>query len=157
MICYLCGENRWLSNFQYCEIQYQGYKYYSVQAAYQAQKYIGSNMKMDRMKRIFGKIQPNEAKLLGGLLPLREDWQEVRLKIMQDLIRLKFENEQLKQKLIDTDGEQIVLKNKWHDKFFGKCECQKCNGQGQNYLGRILMKIREELINGKGEDNSLFI
>ena len=41
--------------------------------------------------------------------------------------------------------KELIEGNNWHDVFWGKCSCPRCNGGGQNHLGKILMKVREEL------------
>lgn len=147
MIDRFYGQYLWLSNFAVCKIQYEGYVYWSTQAAYQAQKFNGTAIQKDRIKKIFGKIQPNEAKMLGSVIPLRQDWQEVRLGIMKELLKLKFNQQPFKTQLLKTGDKQLVQGNYWHDTFFGKCECSKHEGQGQNHLGKIIMQIRQELQN----------
>jgi predicted NAD-dependent protein-ADP-ribosyltransferase YbiA (DUF1768 family) len=60
---------------------------------------------------------------------------------MQSLIRQKFApGTELGNKLIETGTGKIVEGNNWGDTFWGVC-----NGQGQNMLGKILMKQRESL------------
>ena len=46
-----------------------------------------------------------------------------------------------KQKLIDTGDIELVEVNSWGDTFYGVC-----NGVGENHLGKLLMKIRKELV-----------
>ena len=53
---------------------------------------------------------------------------------------MKFLNEELKCKLIATDNEELIEFNVWNDIFYGVCK-----GRGENHLGKLLMKIREEL------------
>ena len=45
--------------------------------------------------------------------------------------------------LLETKDKYLEETNHWHDNFYGTCICKKCNNQGQNNLGKILMKIRE--------------
>ena len=60
---------------------------------------------------------------------------------MYDVCKQKFtENEDLKIKLLQTGLEPIVEGNTWGDTYWGKCK-----GVGQNKLGQILMRIRNEL------------
>jgi hypothetical protein len=40
----------------------------------------------------------------------------------------------------------LIEGNWWHDNFYGSCTCNKCVNKGENNLGKILMKIREELL-----------
>jgi predicted NAD-dependent protein-ADP-ribosyltransferase YbiA (DUF1768 family) len=60
-------------------------------------------------------------------------------------VREKFKQEDLKQMLLDTGDQELIEGNFWHDNFFGVCSCGACLGKGQNNLGKILMKIREEV------------
>ena len=147
MIDEFFGEYRWLSNFENCKIPYDGYIYHSVQCAYQAQKFKGTKLQEQRMKSIFTKIESNEAKILGNMVNLREDWEEVRDGIMEQLLRIKFEDPYYKQMLLDTGNEELVEGTKWHDLHFGRCNCPIHNGEGDNVLGNLLMKLREEYRN----------
>lgn len=83
---------------------------------------------------------PGEAKRLGRKATLRLDWEKVKLTIMEDLLRQKFAWKELKEKLLSTGDEELVEGNTWSDTFWGVC-----NGKGENHLGKLLMKIREEL------------
>ena len=60
---------------------------------------------------------------------------------MEFLLRQKFsdQNKVLKEKLLATGEAEIVEGNDWDDTFFGVC-----NGVGENQLGKLLMKIRDE-------------
>jgi len=55
-------------------------------------------------------------------------------------VREKFKQEDLKQMLLDTGDQELVEGNTWNDTFWGVCR-----GEGQNNLGKILMKVRMEL------------
>ena len=145
MINKFYGNNLWLSNFAVCRIQYDGYVYSSTQAAYQAQKFEGTLLQKDRMKKIFTKIQPNEAKILGAIVPLRNDWEQVRVGIMKEILTIKFSQEHYKDLLLSTGDEILQEGNYWHDTFFGKCYCQQHKGEGQNMLGKMIMQIRQKL------------
>jgi len=43
-------------------------------------------------------------------------------------------------RLLQTGDAKLVLNNKWNDKFWGVCR-----GVGENWLGKILMEVRDEL------------
>jgi predicted NAD-dependent protein-ADP-ribosyltransferase YbiA (DUF1768 family) len=59
---------------------------------------------------------------------------------MYKIVKAKFEQHpELAAKLKALTGE-IVEENTWNDRFWGVC-----NGFGSNHLGKILMRIREEL------------
>lgn len=79
------------------------------------------------------------AKRLGRRVPLRADWEETKLATMERVLRAKFgANPALMARLRETRGD-IAEDNTWHDTFWGRCD-----GVGENHLGRLLMKIRDE-------------
>ena len=60
---------------------------------------------------------------------------------MHEICMAKFtQNLLLKEKLLATGTEELVEGNNHGDTFWG---C--VNGKGENHLGKILMKVREEL------------
>ena len=65
---------------------------------------------------------------------------------MESGLRYKFSkhNPKLRQKLLDTNGVELVEYNYWHDVFWGVC---KKTEVGENHLGKLIMKIREEVDN----------
>ena len=60
---------------------------------------------------------------------------------MYEICQEKFnQNTDIAQKLMNTGDAILIEGNYWGDTYWGKC-----NGVGQNNLGKILMKFREEL------------
>lgn len=132
------GANRFLSNFYYpCNIELDGDIYPSTEHAYQAAKTfdIGERMSILEAKT------PGEAKRLGKKVTLREDWDKVKLSVMEDLLRQKFTKVALRARLLLTGEAELIEGNTWGDTFWGVC-----GGVGENHLGKILMKIRNELL-----------
>lgn len=129
-------EHRFLSNFHPININYQGLRYSSTEAAYQAQKCANPKDKVP-----FTSMTPSESKKAGRKVELREDWEGIKLKIMLDLNILKFEDPVLRKLLLDTGDKHLEERNWWMDKFYGTC-----NGEGENKLGFILMVIRQRII-----------
>ena len=67
---------------------------------------------------------------------------------MLNALRLKFADPILGQKLLDTGDEELIEGNHWCDNVWGNCYCEKCaNITGQNRLGQMLMRVRDELRN----------
>jgi ribA/ribD-fused uncharacterized protein len=87
---------------------------------------------------------PGQAKRNGRRIKLREDWEENKDKIMEDLVRQKFTRLPIfRQKLLSIpDDMYIVEMNYWNDTYWG---VNKRTFEGENRLGEILMKIRSEL------------
>lgn len=137
MIDSFTGKYRFLSNFYLCRVRYMSISYRSAEHAYQASK---TNKRSER-KRIRQAPTPALAKKLGQRILLREDWDTTKVGVMQAIVRSKFEQSpRLRKKLLATENERLVEGNWWNDTFWGVC-----NGRGENHLGRILMKVREEL------------
>lgn len=79
---------------------------------------------------------------MGKAVPLRDDWDEIKVSIMQTLVYLKFvKNKELRDLLLATEPEHLEEGNTWGDTFWGVCK-----GEGKNLLGRILMDIRRILL-----------
>ncbi len=72
---------------------------------------------------------------------LREDWDEIRLSTMLDMLRQKFAHPKLQQMLLDTGNVILIEGNNWGDTFFGVDEE---TGEGESWLGRLLMMVRTE-------------
>jgi ribA/ribD-fused uncharacterized protein len=136
-------ENRWLSNFWLCPVPYNGVTYPSSENAFQAAKVdtqIIPELK-EWYQQQFLKATPGQAKRLGLKVPMRKDWETAKFQVMEEVLRSKFTNNpELKEKLLSTGMGYLEETNNWHDTTWGVC-----NGVGENNLGKLLMKIREEL------------
>ncbi|MGW8177793.1 MAG: NADAR family protein [bacterium] len=130
------GEYQFLSNFFPVTVFLDGECYPSVEHAYQAAKTTNP------YERQFIKDMktPGRAKRAGRHLMLREDWELIKISVMHDLLRQKFSHETLRKRLLATGDEKLEEGNTWKDYFWGVC-----NGIGQNQLGVLLMRVREEI------------
>ena len=124
-----------LSNFYMIYVHYEGLTYVNAEAAFQAAKLLNNE---DRKR--FTTMNPKMAKQEGRRVPLREDWEEIKDDVMYNVCKAKFENSELAEKLLATGDEELVEGNTWNDTYWGVC-----NGVGENKLGKILMRIRDEL------------
>ncbi len=130
------GKYYFLSNFYSAPVMYQGITYQNNEAAFQAMKVTNKSIHLE-----FSDLPPNLAKRKGRRVKLRPDWEEVKETFMYEIAKAKFEqNDQLKNWLLQT-GESILIEgNTWGDRVWGVC-----NGIGENKLGKILMRVRNEL------------
>lgn len=135
MINSFSGQHRWLSNFHPAPVIAYGITFQSVEHAYQACKCA-----LAGERHRFLNITAGQAKRLGRTVEMRSDWLDVRLRLMKELVRRKFENPELRSLLLSTGTTVLVEGNQWGDTFWGVCK-----GVGENHLGLILMEIREEL------------
>lgn len=130
------GAYRFLSNFYDAPVTYLGVTYANNEAAFQAQKCTDNTV-----KAMFARLNPSEAKRLGRNVQLRPDWETVKYDIMYEVCKAKFEqNDDLREMLLNTGDAYLEEGNTWNDRCWGTCR-----GVGENHLGKILMKIRDEL------------
>lgn len=137
------GDYAFLSNFVPAPVILDGVRYPTVEHAYQAAK----TMELGEREKIRGASTPALARKMGRKLQKRSDWPDLKLDIMRDLVRQKFEGQpDLKKRLLATGEAELVEGNTWHDNFWGNCRCARCEAlPGQNWLGRILMDVRHQL------------
>ena len=91
----------------------------------------------------FCSLTPNCAKRLGRQVELRSDWETVKYDVMYQVCMAKFQqNPELLRKLVRTGDAELIEGNTWGDRVWG---VDLYRGVGENHLGKILMKIREEL------------
>lgn len=128
------GKYYFLSNFFNAQVTYNGITYENNESAFQAQK-------QPNIAHTFSHLNPSQAKSKGRKVVLRNDWEKVKDEIMYNICLCKFtQNEELKQKLLNTGNAELIEGNTWNDTYWGICR-----GRGKNHLGKILMQIREEL------------
>jgi ribA/ribD-fused uncharacterized protein len=96
-----------------------------------------------------------KAKRAGAnVITMRKNWEEIKYDVMLDIVRAKFEDEELAKNLLDTRNEILVESNYWHDCIWGSCTCDNCrNKEKLNWLGKILMQVREEIKNDRERYN----
>jgi hypothetical protein len=130
------GDFSFLSNFYEAPIWIDGKQYKSVEHAYQAFKFGPTG---DGHELVRNCDSPSKAKKLGKSAKLPADWDNTKVDLMRRLVREKFKNPILRAMLLATADAELIEENWWNDRFWGVCR-----GQGQNWLGKILMEVREE-------------
>lgn len=130
------GEYGFLSNFYFSPIYVGDDSYRTLEHAYQAAK----TLDLEEKKQVRDCQTPGQAKRLGRKVTLRSDWDDVKIDIMLHLLRLKFQDKDLADKLIATGDAILVEGNTWGDTFWGVCK-----GKGHNFLGKLLENVRSEL------------
>ena len=128
----------WLSNFYRAKQIIDGVEYPTNEHFYQCMK------ARDKLLKIWIRNAPYPyyAMKVGRLLRLEKkeifsDWEDVKVSVMAIGLLAKFtQNPDLKQKLLDT-GDASLHENSPTDMFWGI--------KGKDMLGKLLMKVREEL------------
>lgn len=131
------GQYRFLSNFWSCPLTLSGLTFPTAEHAYQAAK---STDPQD-WKDVLECVSPGAAKRMGKIITLRTDWEQIKVHVMAQIIHAKFQNNDLRQLLLQTGEQRLIEENTWNDTFWGVC-----NGKGINMLGNLLMIERDLIV-----------
>tara|TARA_R110000851_G_scaffold248445_2_gene400962 strand:+ start:1427 stop:2317 length:891 start_codon:yes stop_codon:yes gene_type:complete len=138
MIKQFIDEYRWLSNFAPVTIKFDGIEYASVEHAYMSAKSDDMEWKSKCADK---QITAGQIKRKSKDIMLVDDWEELKLGVMEECTRLKFNEEPYRTLLEGTNHEEIEEGNTWNDTFWG---INLKTGEGENNLGKLIMKIRGE-------------
>lgn len=122
-------------------MSYQGMRFTTVENFYQAMK----TMDVGERRKI-ANMNPYEAKKYARKIALRDDWDEIKLQVMEFALVHKFAPDTIWHDKLMQCEEPIVERNNWHDNFWGSCVCDRCGNQGQNHLGKLLTKIKHGIL-----------
>lgn len=126
------------SNFAYFPIKLDGKMWHTTEHYFQAQKFADQQYQ----EKIRAERSPMIAARLGRdrKQKLRNDWESVKNNVMKKALMAKFtQHEDLKTLLIST-GDAKLIEHTINDVYWGDG-----GGKGQNFLGRLLMQVRDEI------------
>lgn len=148
MVAYI---RNWFTNFGRLDEphKYQDILYYTAENFYQAMKTDRNNIKL---RTHIASLSPGKARKFwrqdnNKKKHQRKDWLEMNLQVMDHILHIKFAKGTSWHTTLMETNTPITEWNNWHDKFFGVCVCDRCGTKGENRLGKMLMKIREEFKN----------
>lgn len=128
-----------LSNFAPFSIKLRGKRWPTSEHYFQAMKFAG----LDDEDEIRAAKSPMIAARMGRSRsrPLRRDWEKVKDRVMYEAVLAKFsQHDELKALLLAT-GDAPLVEHTENDAYWG----DGGDGSGKNMLGRILMRVRDEL------------
>ena len=130
-----------LSNFSSFAVDWRGRRWSTSEHAYQAAHFIDTDKKL--FEEIFEARSAHDAykiaKANADKAP--ENWDEIKTVIMEEIVRLKLEqNLYVKKKLLETE-DLLLVEDSPKDSFWGWGP----DKMGRNELGKIWMKLRDEL------------
>ena len=129
------GDYDFLSNSYKSPVEFNGIEYSTVDACYWAQR-----PKDDHSRIKFARLKPSRAKAKAINSIPRDDWDDVKVNIMNNILLKKFGKEELKKKLLDTGNAELINNVSYNDEFYGVHY-----GNGENILGKLLMQIRDKI------------
>jgi ribA/ribD-fused uncharacterized protein len=138
MIGPFIGDYRFLSNFYVSPFIAHGHTFPTVEHYYQAAK--SSNEEGFRL--VLMCRTPAEAKRTGQKVALAEGFEANKKMVMLNGVMMKFNQDpELRRMLVATGNEHLEEVNNWGDTYWGTV-----GGIGGNWLGRILMMIRDVMM-----------
>lgn len=130
------GKYYLLSNFSAHQVEYKGVKYQTAEHAYQVAKFADTEIK-EKIKnapsaflaREFGQSDEGRTKPFDKVV------------VMEEIMRAKYNQHEDVRNALSETGTAVIEKNHpGDDGFWGNGP----DGKGQNVMGKIWMKIREE-------------
>lgn len=138
------NEFAFLGNFYVSPVRLRGVKYPTGEHAFQAYKATTKG----RWLGIAKANDSGQAKSRGRSCDLRPDWEAVKYDVMTQVVRAKFHStSRLAEELVKTGDALLIEGTYWGDTIWG-VDLRRRGYQGNNWLGRILMARRAELVAG---------
>jgi ribA/ribD-fused uncharacterized protein len=127
------------SNFAAFPITLDGQAWPTTEHYFQAQKFEDAAYR----ERIRTAGSPMIAARLGRSrsVPIRSDWETTKIDVMRRAVMAKFTTHAELRELLLATGDEALVEAANGDSFWG-CGA---NGNGENWLGRILMEMRSQL------------
>lgn len=131
------------SNFARSPIVLLGRDWPTVEHYFQARKFAGT----EHEEAIRLAPSPMVAARMGRSRkrPLRADWETVKLDVMLEALRAKFTQHAALRELLLATGNALLVEHRARDSYWGDGP----DGSGANMLGKLLMRVREELRRGR--------
>lgn len=129
----------YMSNFSAFSVFWRDARWMTSEHAYQAAKFDDRAL----IWMILNARSAQEAYALGREhdAEKRPNWGQVKLGIMEEILRAKLtQHPYIREKLLAT-GDAELIEDSPKDSFWG---CGS-DGNGQNHLGKLWMKLRQEL------------
>ena len=133
------------SNFSSFQVEWMGYLWPTSEHAYQAARFFDSSP--EYVQKIKDSRSAHEAFEIaqGNKQYQRDNWEAIKTEVMLEICRHKLQqNRYVWHKLQLTNNEHLV-EDSPVDSFWG----WGSDRQGRNELGKVWMKLREEVQNGE--------
>ena len=129
-------EYGFLSNFYNHTVKVNGLFFQNNVAAFLAQMYSNKNQ-----QRYFTKLLPAAAIRFFEMTRIKPptDWDSKKEQIMYNICKNKFTNQRLREQLLATGDAELINESNFANDYWGRHD-----GQGENMLGKVLMRLRQE-------------
>lgn len=128
-----------LNNWSAHAVVVDGQEFKTLEHAYHYKKFIKNNPDI----AISVKKSPSPWAAMkiakSNKIHVRIDWNEEKVKIMEDLVRQKLEQNEDVKMILEKTGTRTIVENSPWDSFWG----YGSDGKGENMMGKIWMKVRD--------------
>jgi len=127
------------SNFSSFKLEWKGKLWMTSEHAYHSEKFEDE----DLIEQLRNTRSAHDAMKLAYAHrdAYREDWDEVKLKIMKEILHAKVDQHPYVKKKLLESGDKELIENSWRDDFWGWGP----HKDGANHLGKLWMEVREEV------------
>lgn len=116
------------------KIIYNGFEFNNAETAF-----IASKCANEKQQKKLARLNAVSARKKKSSIPENPNWKKD--KELMNILKIKFSDETLRKKLIETAPKKLVNNVTYNDPVYGVYM-----GKGANKLGKALMKLREELM-----------
>lgn len=144
-VLFYAGEfGYFMSNFSAFEVQYDGQNWKTSEHAYQAAKFPKASPVYNKI--LVASSAHNALKLARRYADdKRTGWDDAeKIRVMTAVVRAKHDQHEYIQRQLQETGNAELIENAPRDAFWGRGPDWK----GRNELGKIWMKLREEMRSG---------
>jgi len=127
------------SNFSSFQLEWKGELWPTSEHVYHSEKFDDKDLK----ERIRNTRSAHDSLKLAqeNKDKYRKNWDEVKLKIMKEILHAKVaQHHYVKKKLLDS-GNRELIEDSWRDSYWGWGP----NKDGENHLGKLWMEVRDEV------------
>lgn len=129
------NEYEFLSMTYNSPITVDGITYSNAESAFWAQRVKNVNARFK-----YTRLSGNKARAKALQAVPIDNWDGFKNEILKKILRIKFSDETLKKKLLDTGTAKLKNTNTYRDDYWGIYM-----NKGKNLLGKFLEELREEL------------
>jgi ribA/ribD-fused uncharacterized protein len=127
------------SNFALYPINIKGVVWPTSEHYFQSQKSEDPFIQKEILKAATPRIAADLGRAINE--NFRKDWDQIRDQVMYEAVYAKFTQHQVLKDLLLSTGDALLVEHTRRDNYWG----DGGDGSGQNMLGKILMRVREEL------------
>lgn len=132
-------------NFSSFQVDYKGRRWATSEHAYQATHFFETAPEL--AEQIYNARSAHEAFSIAkdNADKAPENWHEIKVEIMYEICKLKLLQNPYVRKKLESSGDLDIVEDSPKDDFWG----WGANRDGRNELGKIWMRLREELRSGR--------